>query len=133
VKSIKGKNRPTVSINITQHNGVGGQWRDTLDEGAFGAILLKAGFMVVNDNSDTKPDMEIIGHCNTSAGPQRGTLDSCRAIVELKIQERRTGNIVGFDHQESTANDVGWVAAQLAAQVKATDDLAERLLPLLAQ
>ena len=133
VKSIKGKNRPTVSINITQHNGVGGQWRDTLDEGAFGAILLKAGFTVVDDNSDTKPDMEIIGHCNTSAGPQRGTLDSCRAIVELKIQERRTGNIVGFDHQESTANDVGWVAAQLAAQVKATDDLAERLLPLLAQ
>jgi TolB-like protein len=133
VKGIKGKNRPAVSININQYDGLGENWRDTVAEGEIGAILLKAGFTVVDDNSDKKPDVEIVGSGSSSIGSPRGALFPCRMVIELKIQERRTGDIIGFDHQESTATDIGRTAAETAAQVETADDLAERILPLLAK
>jgi hypothetical protein len=66
-------------------------------------------------------------------GLPRGGLLTGRANVELKIQERRTGDIIGFDSQESTATDIGIATASNAAKIKAADGLAERILPLLAK
>jgi hypothetical protein len=40
--------------------------------------------------------------------------------------------LMGFDRQESKATATGEIQAQAEAQVKAVDDLAERILPLLA-
>ncbi len=45
-----------------------------------------------------------------------------RAVIDLKIQERRTGNIIGFDHQESTAIDAARSGADKSSQVNAVDD-----------
>jgi TolB-like protein len=133
VKSITGKNRPAVSINITANNGLGQNWRDDVFESELGIILLKAGFTVVDENSDKKADVQIIGTSGTETGLPRGGLLTGRATVDLKIQERRTGNIIGFDSQEATATDLGGTAASKAAVIKAADELAERILPLLAQ
>ena len=133
VKSIKGKKRPSVSIKIQEYNGKGWNWEDQITENELGIILLKAGFKVVDENSDEKPDLQIFGQSNTETGLPRGGLLTGRATVELRIQERRTGKIIGFDSQEATATDLGENAAGRAAQIKATDDLAERILPLLAK
>jgi TolB-like protein len=133
VKCINGKNRPAVSISMTAYNGLGSSWRDTITEGEFGVILSKAGFTVVDDSSDTKPDLLLTGTAGVSTGLQRGGLLAGRAIVELKIQERQTGKIICFDRQEATATDIGMPAAQAAACIKAADDLAERNFPLLAK
>jgi hypothetical protein len=133
VKSIKGKNRPTIQIDINQYNGVGGNWRDVLAESELGSLLLKAGFTVVDEKSDQKPDGEIIGSSSSSCGLPRGSLIPCRMVLEVRIQERRTGNFIGFDHQADTATDIGQTAAEAAAQVKVVDNLPERILPLLAK
>lgn len=133
VKSVTGTNRPSVSISINQYDGRGENWNDWTVENEFGLILLKAGFAVVDDKSDRKPDVEIAGSASASVGTPRGGLVPCRAVLEVKIQERRTGDIIGLDHQESVATDIGDTAAQTAAQIKTTDDLAERILPLLAK
>jgi TolB-like protein len=133
VKSIAGTNRPSVSINITENNGLGGNWRDDVTESELGILFLKAGFAVVDENSDKKADVQIVGTSSTETGLPRGGLLTGRATVDVKIQARRTGEIIGFDNQESTATDIGGSAAAKAALFKAADELAERILPLLAK
>jgi hypothetical protein len=98
-----------------------------------GIILQKAGFTVVDSNSDRKPDIEITGVIDISPGPRRGELFSFRAVVEAKVQERRTGNIIAFDRQSGDAVDVAKSGANRSAQVRAVDGVAERILPLLAK
>jgi TolB-like protein len=130
LKAITGTNRPSVSVNILVPPGTG---HSATAETEFGSLLLKAGFKVVDDKSDRKPDIEITGVDDISAAPGQGGLASSRAVIELKVQERRTGNILLFDRQEATASDAAMSAAQGAAQVNAVDALAERLFPLLAK
>jgi hypothetical protein len=133
VKSIQGKQRPSVSINLTANNGLGQNWRDTISENELGSLLLKAGFPVVDEHADKKADVEIIGSSSTETGLPRGGLLTGRATVQLRVQERRTGNIISFDSQEATATDLGVTAASQQAQIKAMDELAARILPLLAK
>ncbi len=129
VKNIRGTNRPSVSVSIQRYNY---PYEPTVD-GELGAILLKAGFKVVDGKSDHKPDIEIIGSGDMLALTSRDGLFSCSYGLDVKIQERKTGDIIGFDHQESTATSNGQVAAFTAAQIKTIDALAERILPLLAK
>jgi hypothetical protein len=131
IKSINGTNRPSVSLNIFYSLGKG-RHAETA-EAELGLILLKSGFAVVDDSSDRKPDIEITGIDDTSAGSRQGELFSYRAVIQLKIQERRTGDIIGFDHQESTATDAAKSGADKSSQINAVDALAERILPLLAK
>jgi Curli production assembly/transport component CsgG len=128
VKSIKGTNRPAVSVNFLWPNGKG---HNVTDETEFGIILLKAGFPVVDSNSDRKPDVEITGIDDTNMGPRRGGLLTFRTVISLKVQ-KRTGNIITFDHQEGTGTDIARSSAARTAQVNAVDELAARVLPLLA-
>jgi hypothetical protein len=132
LKGIKGKNRPAVSVSIHHYTADGPEHSST-GEGEFGALLLKAGFPVVDANSERKPDVEITGIDDFSMGPRRGDLFCCRAVFDVKVQERRTGNITALDHQDSTAADIALPGAIRAAQADAVDQLAERILPLLAQ
>ena len=99
----------------------------------FGIILLKTGFKVVDKNSDRKPDVIVSGVDEAKEEPRHADLFSYQAVIELKVQDRRNGNIICFDRQESTATDATKVGASRAAQVNAVDALAERVLPLLAK
>jgi TolB-like protein len=133
VKNIKGKNRPSVSVKFSQYNQYGNTWFENEAAGELGAILLKARFTVLDDNSDRKPDLEITGVISTGWGTQRGDLVTSRATLGLKIQERRTGIIIALDRQESTVSGVGPMVVEPASKVKAVDDLAERILSVLVQ
>jgi TolB-like protein len=131
VKSIKGTNRPAVSINIMwpgekTKNSATAEWE-------FGIILLKAGFPVVDARSDHKPDIEIKGVCDHGEGAQRGELFSDRTVIELKVQERESGNIILIDREESTATAPTSGLADRLSQIEAADALAERVLPMLAK
>lgn len=131
VKGVKGTNRPTVSVSF--HLPKGPRFPSATCNTEMGVILQKAGFTVVDANSDRKPDVEIMGVVDIGMGPRRGDLFSFRAIVEAKVQERRTGTILAFDRQTGDAVDIGKATADRAAQVRAVDGLAERVLPLLAK
>ena len=130
IKSIAGTNRPSVSVTIAQYHG---EKRDIAVEGELGVLLLKSGFPVVDENSDRKPDLEISGAGQFTAEGHKGGLYSATFGMDIKIQERRSGTIIAFDRQESSAMADGNLAAMTAAQVKTVDDLAERVLPLLAK
>jgi TolB-like protein len=136
VKSIQGTNRPSVSVHILQYNRYGNRWPDGVAETEFSKILLKAGFKVLDENADERPDIKITGDATTSWGeshPHPGDLTSIHASIEIEVRERKTGKIVTLDNQEAVATGVGETVVDRTSQIKAVDALAERLLPLLAK
>jgi TolB-like protein len=133
IKNINSTNRPSVSVDINWFDRKKRTHQSTVAEGEFGTVLLKAGFAVVDSNSDRKPDVEITGTESSSPGPRQGVLFSFSDAMDLKIQERRTGNIIAIEHQIGSASDGARATANAAAQVNAVDALAERILPLLAK
>ena len=131
VKDIRGTKRPVVSIAIYLDSDKA--HRSATAEGELGALLLRAGFTLVDVNSERKPDVEITGIESISPGPRRGGLYTFQAVLDLKAQERQTGAIIALDHQEGSATDMARGGANRAAQANAVDELAVRVLPLLAQ
>ena len=131
IKNLAGTNRPSVSVEILMPSLNKGHLITA--EGELGRILLKSRFAVVDARSDRKPDVEITGVLDISAAPRHGEMFSFRAVIDLKIQERRSGTILAFDHQEGNATGTTEAGANRSAQVNAVDLLAERILPLLAK
>jgi TolB-like protein len=129
VKSVTGTNRPSVSVKIYRH---GKPWGDLQVETELQAILMKAAFTVVDDNSENKPEVIITGAGEYGAEPRQGGLRSCNYAMDVKIQDRRTGKILALEHQEGNATEAGQSAARTAAQINAADGLAGKILPLLA-
>jgi hypothetical protein len=133
VAKIGGGKRPAVMFNIIEQvaktDGTAHQTVQT----ELGLILQKAGFAVVDDKSDKRPDVVLTGNALASDGPRRGGLFSARAILELKAQERTTGKILTLETQQSDGLDVSKPTAARKALEQAADGLAERLLPVLAE
>jgi hypothetical protein len=132
IDSLKGGKRPTVSVNIAERH-FGQAVIDPAAQTELSAILQKAGFTVVDDKSDKRPDVEITGEAFSAFGLRKGNLISCRSRIELKVQERLTGKILLVDRQTSVAVDIAeQIAAKLALQ-NAAEELAERVLPKLSE
>jgi TolB-like protein len=133
IKAVQGTNRPSVMISVAD-NLAGGRKSpnpDVITE--FGLLLQKAGFTVVDENSSMKPDVQITGSVKCDWGATQGALIPCTAFVQIKVQERQSGDILALDRQQSEAVDIGKHSAAKAALLNATDGLAERILPLLAK
>jgi hypothetical protein len=96
-------------------------------------LLQKAGFTVVDDKSEHRPDVIITGNGVVTIGEKNGNTYSARVVLEIKAQERNTGRIISIDRQEGAAVDISSRSASVAALESATDELAGRLLPLLSQ
>ncbi|MDB6026760.1 MAG: curli assembly protein CsgG [Verrucomicrobiales bacterium] len=132
LKTATGNKRPSVLIAVTE------RFRDSSTNSAaveteLGFILMKAGFVVVDEKSQKKPDVEITGTAVSSVGAPRGNMFPCRATIEVKLRATATGTILGFDRQSSEAVDIGAETGVTTALEKAADGLAEKLLPLLSK
>ena len=131
IKTITGTNRPSVSVRI--NNPEGNSRPNVPANTEFGFILLKAGFTVADGRSERKPDVQITGLSDGSSGPRKGGLFTWQEIIELQVQDRRSGKIITLEHQAVSVSDASPKGAQRAAIIKAVDTLAERVLPLLAK
>ena len=132
IEQIKGKQRPAVQVKIAEQLPSGnGSFRTAETE--LQLLFQKAGFAVVDEKSDQRPNIIITGDAVASANRSTGNLSSCRAALDIRAQERTTGKILAVDSQEDVAVDISEPSAARKAVQNATDDLAERLLPLLAQ
>ncbi len=132
IKNLPGTNRPSVVINI-MYWGHGKSLHSPAAEGEFGAVFIKAGFPVVDSASDRKPDVEIKGIRDIDKGPNVGQMCSARVAIELKVQDRRTGEIITIDHADNITPGPPSGAASDGAMVQTVDELCERILPLLAK
>ena len=131
IKSITDTNRPSVSVKIVQSTYLTASSKSC--EAAFGAILMKAGFTVVDAKSDRKPDIEITGVKGNGNGPHRNGMYSAIISISLKVQDRRTGAIIALEHETDSATNATKQGAYEVAMIRAIDALAEKVLPLLAK
>src|SRR6202021_990533 len=96
-------------------------------------ILQQCGFIVVDDLSTNKADVEITGEAFSEFGMTRGNLQSCRARIEIKARDVTSGAVIAVDRQTSVAVDLAeHVAAKTALQNGAAE-LAERVVPQLVK
>lgn len=131
-ENLKGEKRPAVSVKINEQMPDGSTGHQTA-EMELGMLLQKAGFTVVDEKSDKIADVLITGDAISADSLKSSKLFSGHAILEIKVQQKTTGKILSLDRQEGVAVDSSEAVATKQALQNATDDLAERLLPLLAQ
>jgi hypothetical protein len=132
LKTLKSGDKPTVSIKVPEQH-FGAQVRDPAAATELGFYLQKAGFTVVDERSEKKPDVEITGEAFSALGMRKGNLISCRSRIELKVRDRATGKIILVDRQTSVAVDISEQTAAKTALENAADDLAERVIRKLAK
>jgi hypothetical protein len=132
-KALDGKKLPTVSVKISEQHIGPFIIIDPAAQTELSLLLQQCGFTLVDDNSDSKPDIEITGEALSEFGMRKGSLQSCRARIEVKARDRKSGDILSVDRQTSVAVDLAERIAAKTALQNAAGDLAERLLPKLAK
>ena len=125
------KKLPTVSVKIGERH-FGQAVIDPAAETELLLILQQCGFKLVDDKSSEKPDVEITGEAFSAFGLRRGNLVSCKARVELKVH-KHSGDLITVDRQTSVALDIAEQTAAKTALQNAAMEIANRVLPKLAQ
>jgi len=131
IRSLREGKRPAVSVTITERH-FGQPSGDPAAATELMVLLQKAGFTVVDEQSKEKADIEVTGEAFSAAGSRKGNLVSCKARVELKAHDLRSRKLVLADRQTSVAVDITEQTAGKSALQNAALELAERLLPKLA-
>ena len=130
-RSLPDQHLPSISVKIAERH-FGQPVIDPAAETELGKLLQECGFVLIDDKSKERPDIEISGEAFSAYGMRKGNLISCKARVELKAQ-KRTGEILAVDGQTSVALDIAEQSAAKTALSNATLDLAERLVPKLVK
>ncbi len=130
-KALPQEKLPTVSVKIAERH-FGQPVIDPAAETELGLLLQRCGFVLVDDKSKERADIEITGEAFSAYGMRKGNLISCKSRVEIKAQ-KRTGEILAVDRETSVAVDLAEQSAAKLALQDAADLLAERLLPKLAK
>ncbi|MCX6916779.1 MAG: curli assembly protein CsgG [Verrucomicrobia bacterium] len=129
-KSVSGKTLPSVSVKIGERH-FGQPVVDPAAETELSLILKECGFALKDDKSKEKADVEITGDAFSAYAMRKGNLISCKARVELKAQ-KRTGEMLAVDRQTSVTVDITEQTAAKTALQQAAAEIAERVLPKLA-
>ena len=131
-KELGDKKLPVVSVKITEQYLT----QHVIDPAAqteMSLILQQCGFTLADDNSTNRPAIEITGEAFSELGMSKGNLKSCRARIEIKARDVASGNIISVDRQTSVAVDIAELIPAKTALQNGAGELAERLLPKLAQ
>lgn len=141
--------KPRVSVYVKETH-VSGQSIDPAAETELMFLLQKAGFIVVDDknkpladwaaayledsslkvpNGIGKVDVAFIGEAFSEFAARRGELVSCKARVELRAIDLKTGQVLAIDRKTATAVDLAEHIAAKAALQKATQELSLGLIP----
>jgi hypothetical protein len=132
VKKLNGSKRPSVEVHVTEQH-YGARAIDPAAQTELQYILKQAGFDIVDEKSDKKPDLELTGEAFSAFGMRKGNLISCKSRIEIKARDRASGKILMVDRQTGVAVDVTEQTAGKTALQNAADELAERIVPKLVK
>jgi len=120
-------NRPSISVKIPEVH-IGTPTVDPAAETEIAMLARRCGFTLVDAESRTKADFEVTGEAFSERGIRLGNLISCKARVEVKVRDNRSGRLVVVDRQTTVAVDLSeQIAGKRALQV-AGAELATRIL-----
>jgi hypothetical protein len=130
-KALGDKKLPVVSVKIAEQH-FGQLVIDPAAQTELSLILQQCRFTLADDASTNRPAIEITGEALSEYGLRKGNLQSCRARIEIKAREVAGGKIIFVDRQTSVAVDLSEHIAAKTALQNGAGELAERLLPTLA-
>jgi RNA-binding protein YhbY len=130
-KELKDKTLPKVSVKITERH-FGQAVIDPAAETELGKLLQECGFILVDESSKEKADVEMSGEAFSAYGLRKGNLISCRSRIELKVR-KRDGDLISVDRQTSVGLDIAEQTAAKTSLQHAAMELAGRLFPKIAQ
>lgn len=148
-KKLAGKKLPKVAVSVRElHRG--SRASDPAAETELGHILNSLGFILVESDpavinrwfmaltndpkADLPPELKsvdvvFLGDATSEYAARVENLVSCKARVEIRALDKKTGRILAVDRQEKTEVDLAeGIAAKRAIQ-KATEETAHRLIP----
>ena len=129
-KLLKGKPLPSVMVRIgEQHIGVPAA--DPAAETELTHWCRELGWTTIDPANGNESDAEylVIGEGMSELSGRRGNLVSVRARLEVRIVNRRSGEIIAVDSQTTRAVDATELIAGKSALQQAAASIAERLLP----
>lgn len=131
-KRLEGETRPAVLVRITESH-VGAPRIDPAAQTEVTLWCQSLGFRTIDpvQGNESDADFVITGEGLSELSSRRGNLVSVQARLELKVVNRRTGDVVGADRQTIRRMDATEQVAGKQALQEAAADLAERLLPTL--
>lgn len=130
IQSLGNGPRPTISVRISEKH-FGTPATDPAAEMEWIRALQKAGFTVHDRLSQEPSDLALTGEAFSAFGLRKGNLIACRARIEIRIHETRSGRLRLADRQTSVALDIAEAIAAKTALQEAALSLAERVLPRL--
>jgi hypothetical protein len=126
--AIKDARRPSVAVNIPErHFG-----SPTIDPAAQTELMLylrQIGCELRDSKSSEPAEIDIDGEAFSENAGRRGSLISCRARVEIKVREHKTGKILLAERETSVAIDTSEQIAAKNALAQASAGLASRIIP----
>jgi len=130
-KELAGKTLPAVSVKIGEQH-FGQRVIDPAAQTELGTILQECGFKLVDASSTNRAQVEITGDAFSAYGMRKGNLVSCKSRIEIQAH-KQNGDLITVDRQTSVGVDVAEQTAAKTALQNAAAEMAERLLPKLAQ
>jgi hypothetical protein len=133
-KALAGRALPTVSLRIEErHVSLAPVARiDPAAETELRMVLKEAGFTIIDgtatDQADGNVKYVITGEAFSEFAARIATLVNCTARVEIKVADRKTGEIAYTDRETTRAVDLAENIAGKTALQKAGHLLAIRLL-----
>lgn len=128
---LAGKPLPTISVSISEEH-IGRRVSDPAAETEMQLTLRKAGLEVLDPKSGKNADVTVVGEAFSEFGARRGNLISCRARVEVKVTDRRSGELLLADRQTDVAVDLAEHIAAKKALENAAAKLVDRIVQRLA-
>ena len=148
-QAVGDKKKPKMAVFVKEHH-VSGESVDPAVETELVYLLQKSGFSVVDqknkpladwastylEDSSLKPpsgagdaQVIIVGEAFSEFAARRGELVSCKARVELRALDAKTGDVLAIDRKTQTAVDLAEHVAAKTALQKATQELSLSLIP----
>jgi len=103
-QETRGKTGAALSVRFRASHPDGASSSSTA-ETSLAMIFQRAGFEIVDDRSSRPPQFEIVGEVIAERGAKLGPLYPCRAMLNVKVRQVSSGNIIAFDRQTGESLD----------------------------
>ena len=132
-KALGNGKLPIVFVSVEEQH-VGQKSFDPAAQTELTLILKECGFQVIDSSEGNPSQAEVVitGEGLSEYAARNGNLTSVKARLEIKAVDRESDQVIAIDRQTRMAVELGENLAGKQALQEAVADIAERLIPIIA-